>query len=201
MNRNLRLTIAAVACMMFSASAVFPGWLKFKPLKKAEEKKSESSVDPRIMYRFFDEDFVSGGYAYWYPENSKVFIPEESGKNGEVAIEFDLDEKDYSGGSVCLYNLLYDLRPLYATGALQFWIKGNMGGEIAWAALVDDENADREENCVRLPLQIMEASLKNGNLSPFHFPLSEKECSGTQRRGWKCLKDFSGMLFVNSALK
>ena len=153
MNRNLRLTIAAVACMMFSASAVFPGWLKFKPLKKAEEKKSESSVDPRIMYRFFDEDFVSGGYAYWYPENSKVFIPEESGKNGEVAIEFDLDEKDYSGGSVCRYNLLYDLRPLYATGALQFWIKGNMGGEIAWAALVDDENADGKKTVVRLPLQ------------------------------------------------
>ena len=153
MNRNLRLTIAAVACMMFSASAVFPGWLKFKPLKKAEEKKSESSVDPRIMYRFFDEDFVSGGYAYWYPENSKVFIPEESGKNGEVAIEFDLDEKDYSGGSVCLYNLLYDLRSLYATGALQFWIKGNIGGEIAWAALVDDENADGKKTVVRLPLQ------------------------------------------------
>jgi hypothetical protein len=51
-----------------------PRWLKFKPLKKAEEKKSESSIDPRVMYRFFDEDFVSGGYAYWYPENSKVLF-------------------------------------------------------------------------------------------------------------------------------
>ena len=111
------------------------------------------TIDPRVVYRFFDEDFVSGGYAYWYPDNSKVFIPEESGKNGEVAIEFDLDEKDYSGGSVCLYNLLYNLTGMYATGALQFWIKGNNGGEIAWAALVDDENADGKKTVVRLPLQ------------------------------------------------
>lgn len=153
MNRNLRLAITTLACIMGAAGAVFPGWLQFKPLKKEAQKASETSVDPRVVYRFFDEDFVSGGYAYWYPDNSKVFIPEESGKNGEVAIEFDLDEKDYSGGSVCLYNLLYDLRELYTKGALQFWVKGNNGGEIAWAALVDDENADGKKTVVRLPLQ------------------------------------------------
>ena len=154
------------------------------------------------MYRFFDEDFVSGGYAYWYPENSKVFIPEESGKNGEVAIEFDLDEKDYSGGSVCLYNLLYDLRPLYATGAIQFWIKGTMGGEIAWAALVDDENADGKKTVVRLPLHNFGGISKEWKL--ISIPLS---AFGKRGVFWDAKKRvevperFQWMLFVNSALK
>lgn len=152
MNRNLRLTIITIACVISVGSAVFAG-LQFKPLKKAAVNTAKSDVDSRVVYRFFDEDFVSGGYAYWYPDNSKTFIPEESGKNGEVAVEFDLNAHDYSGGSVCLYNLLYDMRGLYATGALQFWIKGAKGGEIAWVALVDEENSDGKKTVVRLPLQ------------------------------------------------
>lgn len=130
--------------------------LQVKPLKSTLEAMSGTSAvagNDDVVFRFFDEDFVSGGYAYWYPDESKVFIPEESGKNGEVALLFNLIANDYSGGSVCLYNLLYDMRPYYSQGALQFWIKGNDGGEIAWAALVDDENADAKKTVVRLPLQ------------------------------------------------
>jgi hypothetical protein len=151
MNRNLRI-IATAVCIMGAVSAAFPGWLQFKPLKKAESSLQKTSVDPKLVFRFFDEDFISGGYPYWYPENSKVFIPEESGKNGEVALEFDLNAGEYSGGSVCLYNMQYDLRPFYSSGALQFWIKGVKGGEIAWAALVDDENSDGKKTVVRLPV-------------------------------------------------
>ncbi len=130
--------------------------LQLKPLKSmvADVKVTAASAgSEKVVYRFFDEDFISGGYPYWYPDQSKVFIPEESGKNGEVAIQFDLEANDYSGGSVCLYNLLYDLRPYYNTGALQFWIKGKNGGEIAWAALVDEENSDGKKTVVRLPIQ------------------------------------------------
>jgi hypothetical protein len=105
-----------------------------------------------VVYRFFDEDFVSGGYAYNYPEASKVFIPEESGKNGDVAVQFDLEAADYSGGSICLYNLLYDMTPYFGTAGLQFWIKGAKGGEIALAALVDEENSDGKKTVVRLPV-------------------------------------------------
>lgn len=155
MNKNIRLTLITAACIFGAASSVFPGWLQFKPLKKETKQVTTGTetVDPRVVYRFFDEDFVSGGYAYWYPDNSNVFIPEESGKKGEVAIQFDLIANDYSGGSVCLYNLLYDMRDVYAKGAMQFWIKGKTGGEIAWIALVDDENTDGKKTVVRLPLQ------------------------------------------------
>ncbi len=155
MNKNIRLIMLAAVCIFGAANSVFPGWLKFKPLKKQNHQSEtvKETVDPRMVFRFFDEDFVSGGYAYWYPENSNVFIPEESGKNGEVAVQFDLVANDYSGGSVCLYNLLYDMRDIYEKGALQFWIKGKAGNEIAWVALVDDENADGKKTVVRLPLQ------------------------------------------------
>ncbi len=117
---------------------------------KAASKKS--SKEPRLIYRFFDEDFVSGGFSYVYPDESKVFIPEESGKNGEVSLQFELVASDYSGGSICLYNLLYDLTPYMATGALEFWIKGDLGGENAIVALVDDETGDGAKTVVRLPM-------------------------------------------------
>lgn len=129
--------------------------LQLKPLSssmEAAQSSGKTATDPNLVYRFFDEDFVSGGYEYAYPDESRVFIPEESGKNGEVALQFDLLADDYSGGSVCLYNLLYDLQPYLKTGALAFWIKGAQGGEVAWVALVDDENSDGKKTVTRLPL-------------------------------------------------
>lgn len=128
--------------------------LQLRPLPSAlaEEESGKPERDPRLVYRFFDEDYIAGGYGYWYPDESKVFIPEESGKNGEVALRFDLVADDYSGGSVCLYNLLYDLSPYLKTGALTFWIKGARGGEIAQVTLVDDENTDGKKTVVRLPI-------------------------------------------------
>lgn len=127
--------------------------IQLRPLQSSLEKTGavKSAVNDKVVFRFFDEDFVSGGYQYVYPEASRVFIPEESGHESEVALQFDLEPGDYSGGAVCLYNLLYDVSPYYATGALQFWIKGNEGGEIAWIALVDDEKSDGKKTVVRLP--------------------------------------------------
>lgn len=152
MNKKSYLVLMATLLTIFSATSVFPK-ITFKPLKKEKVVEVKQTQDPRLVYRFFDEDYISGGYAYWYPDNSKVFIPEESGKNGEVALQFDLEANDYSGGSVCLYNLLYDMSDIFSTGALQFWIKGAVGGEIAWIALVDEENTDGKKAVVRLPLQ------------------------------------------------
>ncbi len=127
--------------------------LQFKPLKSANQDADLAPhADPRIVARFFDDDFVSGGYQYTYPDASKIFIPEESGHESEVSLQFDLAADEYSGGSVCLYNLLYDLTAYTSRGALQFWIKGARGSEIAWVALVDDENRDGKKTVVRLPL-------------------------------------------------
>jgi hypothetical protein len=129
--------------------------LQVKPLTSAIEKTGEGkagALNKNVVFRFFDEDFVAGGYSYVYPEASRVFIPEESGHESEVSLQFDLVPADYSGGAVCLYNLLYDMTPYYATGALEFWIKGNEGGEIAQIALADDEKSDGKKTVVRVPL-------------------------------------------------
>lgn len=143
-----------ILALGLAALAVGGCSLNFKPLKAAGagDESSAKAGDPRIVARFFDDDFVSGGYQYTYPDASKIFIPEESGHESEVSLQFDLVADDYSGGSVCLYNLLYDFTAYYSRGALQFWVKGNQGGEIAWVALVDDENRDGKKTVVRLPL-------------------------------------------------
>ena len=142
--------IPSVAAALLLAACA----LHFKPLEKPPAAGSDAvkPADARIVARFFDDDFVSGGYQYTYPDAAKVFIPEESGHESEVSLQFDLTADDYSGGSVCLYNLMYDLTPYYSKGALQFWVKGARGGEIAWVALVDDENRDGMKTVVRIPL-------------------------------------------------
>lgn len=152
----LNRPLVPILSFTLGLAAVLTGCaLQFKPIPKSlgsTSSDTKNTVDPRTVFRFFDDDFVSGGYQYTYPDASKIFIPEESGHTSEVALQFDLDASDYSGGSVCLYNLLYDLTPYYSRGALQFWIKGAKGGEIASVALVDDENRDSKKTVVRLPL-------------------------------------------------
>ena len=154
MTQSIRIGKMAVVGAVVLLMTILNCGIQLRPLKstavKAEVAKSLAAND-KVVFRFFDEEFVSGGYSYNYPEASRVFIPEESGHESEVALQFDLEAGDYSGGAVCLYNLLYDVTPYYGTGALQFWIKGNEGGEIAWIALVDDEKSDGKKTVVRLP--------------------------------------------------
>lgn len=150
----IRKTSLLVPGLALLAAFVGSCSLRLKPLETpaAEGTASGPTKDPRMVFRFFDEDFVSGGYQYVYPDASRILLPEESGHESEVSLQFDLAADEYSGGSVCLYNLLYDLNPYYAAGALQFWIKGDKGGEIAWVGLVDDEARDGKKTVVRLPL-------------------------------------------------
>ena len=148
-----------VASALFALTAlVVSCGVQLKPVggaavdASAPAAKKAASGESQVVYRFFDEQYTPGGYDYVYPEQSKMDIPERSGKNGEVALYVDLVPNDYSGGAVCLYNMLYDLTSYLESGALQFWIKGANGGEIATAGLSDDENTDGKKTVVRLPI-------------------------------------------------
>jgi hypothetical protein len=150
--RSMKIGVVAASALFLAALNC---GIQLRPLQSSINKASvgkANAANEKVVFRFFDEDFVSGGYQYIYPEASRVFIPEESGHESEVALQFDLEPGEYSGGAVCLYNLLYDMTPYYATGALEFWIKGNVGGEIAQIALVDDEKADGKKTVVRVLL-------------------------------------------------
>lgn len=124
-----------------------------KPLpdmvKKIGDVKKEN---PNIVFRFFDEDYAGGGYEYKYPDESKVFIAEESGKNGEVAVQMDLVANDYSGGAVVMYTVQYDLTPYYSRGALEFWIRGENGNEIGFVNLADSEDGDGIKTEIKVPI-------------------------------------------------
>jgi hypothetical protein len=149
-NIKIALLATVALCILVSNCGI-----QLRPLSSTLGKETTVKAEPKndkVVFRFFDEEFVAGGYPYNYPEASKVFIPEQSGHESEVAVEFDLEPGEYSGGAVCLWNLLYDARPFLATGALEFWIKGSKGGEIAQVSLADDEKSDGFKTVVRVPL-------------------------------------------------
>ena len=137
------------------------------------EKVSVYPDEDKIVYKFFDDDYMPGGYNYAYPKTSKVSVKVGDGALGTNAcLEFALDANDYSGGSICLYNMKYDLRPYYDRGILRFWIKGRHGNEIAYASLVDDEASDGKKTVVR-KLISKYGEIKKGEWTRIDIPLHD----------------------------
>jgi len=79
-----------------------------------------------------------GGYTYQYPrENPEPFMTDKFSKEGALSMEIELIASDYSGVAICIAGS-EDLTPYYEEGVLEFWIKGEKGGEKALFVLVDD---------------------------------------------------------------
>jgi len=135
----LLVGLCGIASLSFAKLEPLPEVVEAREAKAAliESQKTDTS-----KFIFFEEDFVAGGYSYVYGGNTRVFIPEESGHTGDVSVVFELDPADYSGGAVVLYGTEYDLTDVFPTGALEFWIKGELGGEIGEIGLADNEMID-----------------------------------------------------------
>ncbi len=79
-----------------------------------------------------------GGYTYQYPrENPEPKLTDKYAMEGDLSMEIELVASDYSGVAICIAGSA-DISPYLEEGVLQFWIKGNKGGEIAQYVLVDD---------------------------------------------------------------
>lgn len=79
-----------------------------------------------------------GGYTYQYPrENPEPFMTDKYAVEGALSMEIELVADDYSGVAICIAGSV-DLTPYLEDGVLEFWIKGNKGGENALFVLVDD---------------------------------------------------------------
>src|SRR5574344_281379 len=80
-----------------------------------------------------------GGYTYQYPrENPEPVMTDVAGaKQGDLAMQIELIANDYSGVAICIAGSA-DLSPYLEDGVLEFWIKGDQGGENALFVLVDD---------------------------------------------------------------
>jgi hypothetical protein len=142
------LPLCALYALSFVSSS--SGWDLKRDLLTPMEKKINSLSEANIVYRFIDDNFLSGDFTYIYPEGkSKMQIDNKVFKNGEASLRFDLDPDTFSGGAICLYNRTIDLRPYLKKGALQFWLKRAPGAEMAWVSLVDD-NSDLKKTVVRV---------------------------------------------------
>jgi hypothetical protein len=79
-----------------------------------------------------------GGYTYQYPsQNPKPLMTDKYAMEGDLSMQVELVANDYSGVAICIAGSS-DLTPYYDEGALEFWIKGDQGGENALFVLVDD---------------------------------------------------------------
>lgn len=106
-----------------------------------------------VVYKFFDEQYRQGGYDYAYGGKSKgITITKEGGYKSKAAVQINLDPKDYSGASVCLYNETFDLSKYMLDSKLEFYIKGNNGGEQLLIGLLDEEVSDGKKTQVKMSL-------------------------------------------------
>jgi len=79
-----------------------------------------------------------GGYTYQYPrENPKPIMTDKWAMEGDLSMQIELIANDYSGVAICIAGSV-DLAPYYDDGVLEFWLKGDQGGENALFVLVDD---------------------------------------------------------------
>ncbi|MCB9497283.1 MAG: hypothetical protein H6686_10410 [Fibrobacteria bacterium] len=125
------------------------------------------------VYTFFDEDFQQGGFTYTYGGASKVRQKEGIGADGsEYFLSYNLDQRDYSGAAVCLWNMSYDMVPYLKTGAVVFQARGKNGGERGFFGLVDDEKSDGAKTVVRVDITKY-GTIKQGEWTTFVIPLRD----------------------------
>jgi len=107
---------------------------KFAPLV-AKPFKADQDVVSVIMREGIPR---GGGYTYQYPrENPEPIMTDKFSKEGDLSMEIELIASDYSGVAVAIAGSA-DLTPYMEEGVLEFWIKGEKGGENALFVLIDD---------------------------------------------------------------
>ena len=127
-----------------------------------------------VVNTFYDEDFQQGGFTYTYGGATKVRQQEGEGALGsEYFLHFSIDQSDYSGAAVCLWNQSFDLSALLKTGAVVFQARGKNGGEKIRIGLVDDEKSDSRKTVVRADVSPKYGTIKKGEWTTFVIPLRD----------------------------
>ena len=106
-----------------------------------------------VVYKFFDEQYRQGGFDYAYGGKSKgITITKDGGYKSKAALHINLDPREYSGASICLYNEFFDLNKYMLDSKVEFMIKGKEGGENVKVGLLDEEVSDGKKTQVVLPM-------------------------------------------------
>jgi endoglucanase len=78
-------------------------------------------------------------YTYGYPTDYSIFDPVD--KNHAAVFATFQNDKEWSGVTLYRNNIgAMDVSPWYQTGGIEFYIKGNYGGELFYIGLLDDES-------------------------------------------------------------
>ena len=145
MNAKLRNTIwtsALSALLLVSFSFAAPGFKEYRDrdqsrfvLKDPKPFRPDKDIVTVVMREAIPR---GGGYTYQYPrENPEPVMTDKFAMEGALSMEIELIASDYSGVAICIAGSA-DLTPYYEEGVLEFWIKGEKGGENALFVLVDD---------------------------------------------------------------
>jgi len=136
-----RIAVLFAALFLFS-TGVFAAFDDYK------NRDSERFLKKEVKPFHADQDVVvvimreriprGGGYTYQYPrENPEPFMTDKYAMEGDLSMEIELIASDYSGVAICIAGSR-DLTPYMEEGVLEFWIKGDKGGEVAQYVLLDD---------------------------------------------------------------
>ncbi len=184
------LNIRMQSCLaVFLLASLSFGWGNSGPTASFTKGKNKPNthIPPQVAAWFFMDNYLGGGYQYAYPEKAKVSVDEKVFKNGEASLRFDLDVSGFSGGAVCFYNMVVDLKPYLAKGALEFWIKGETGNEKAQAALVDDMS-DMKKTVVRLPVDWYIKRYKQITKEWIHVSIPLKDFTKVESCTWDSIR-------------
>ncbi|NLB64263.1 MAG: sugar-binding protein [Fibrobacter sp.] len=144
-----------------SASAGFDSYRNRDAQRFVVPERKPFKVDQDVVSVVMREGIPrGGGYTYQYPrENPEPFMTDAHAVEGDLSMEIELIANDYSGVAICIAGS-EDLTPYMEEGVLEFWIKGNKGGENALFVLLDDGVLSNGE-----PLQVKLRSKSFGEIT------------------------------------
>lgn len=90
---------------------------------------------------FSDTLAVDGKYTYAYPGKSSITVDTTDAYMGKTCLKITLDPTTYSGAAIGTYPLT-DLIEARTSGMVEFWIKGQKGGEVCELTLIDADDHD-----------------------------------------------------------
>jgi beta-mannanase len=114
---------------------------KYIAIQEGKEKMEENTTGDITI--IFDDFTTEGGYTYVYPEaTSSIFPIKEAAHSGEVGLKISLDNNTYSGAAIGFAPI--DFSKIKSHSAVEFWIKGENGGEKFIFSLLDTEEDNQK---------------------------------------------------------
>jgi hypothetical protein len=134
-----RVSLIFVLLLCFNSFAAFSDYRDRDSQRFLQKSPKPFRIDQDVAVIIMRESIPrGGGYTYQYPrENPEPKLTDKYAMEGDLSMEIELIASDYSGVAICIAGSA-DVTPYMEDGVLQFWIKGDKGGEVAQYVLVDD---------------------------------------------------------------